>query len=54
MGNQVEKSGLFVGDFLPNNDNNKNNNNNNNKKLYYPLPDLNGQKQQQIISLTNN
>ena len=48
MGNQVEKSGLFVGDFLPNN------NNNNNKKLYYPLPDLNGQKQQQIISLTNN
>ena len=50
MGNQVEKSGLFVGDYLPNN----NNNNNNNKKLYYPLPDLNGQKQQQIISLTNN
>ena len=48
MGNQVEKSGLFVGDFQPNN------NNNNNKKLYYPLPDLNGQKQQQIISLTNN
>ena len=48
MGNQVEKSGLFVGDYLPNN------NNNNNKKLYYPLPDLNGQKQQQIFSLTNN